>query len=76
MNDIVKESTVVEEYEYKKPENGEIDYTLDEGIEDCENKFFHTADYRCVYDMNFTNTTNNAEKSLTIGHGFLKNKFE
>ena len=33
----------------------EIDYLLDDVIKHCRKNYFHTFEYRLVYDINFTN---------------------
>ena len=38
----------------------------DNSIRDCHNKFFHTFDHICEYDLNFTNITNNESVNFTI----------
>ena len=45
---------VVVEYEIIKSEIDEIDFIFDNFIKDCRDKFFHTFEYRCVYDIKFT----------------------
>ena len=62
-------STAVKEYGLRKPENHEVDYILDDVNNDCKNKFGHTFEYRCVYEIKLTSTTNNGQGSLTISHG-------
>ena len=51
--------TVVREYEFDNPFIQNIDSIINKGYRDCHNKYFHTFEYVCVYDLNFTNDTNN-----------------
>ena len=55
MNDNVN----VTEYDFKKPLIQKIDSMNDNFFRDCHNKYFHTFDYICEYDINFKNITNN-----------------
>ena len=59
MNGITKENVIVKEYEIDNPLIQKIDSTIDNCIRDCRNKYFHTFDHICEYNLNFTNTTNN-----------------
>ena len=38
----------------------------DNPIRDCHNKYFHTFDHICEYNLNFTNITNNESVNFTI----------
>ena len=76
MNDILKESTVVEESNFNKPDLLEIEYLFDDIIRNCRNKYFHTFEYRLVYDVKFTNISSNEEVSFTITHRSLEFKTE
>ena len=76
LNGILNESTFVKEYEKIEPENDEVDYILDKVIRDCRNNFFHTIEYRCVYDFKITNISNNDEVILTISHDYMNCKPE
>ena len=58
--------TIVEEYEFDNPLIHKIDSIIDNSIRDCHNKFFHTFDHICEYDLNFTNITNNETVNFTI----------
>ena len=70
MNGIINKNklTVVKEYEFDKTDIHEIDYLLDDVIKHCRNNYFHTFEYRLVYDINFTNISNNEEINLIITH--------
>ena len=50
---------VVKEYIFDNPLITKIDSIIDDCYRDCHNKYFHTFDHICEYDLNFTNTTNN-----------------
>ena len=61
---------VGKEYEIIKPEIDEIDYRdLIMLLKIVEIIFFHTFEYRCVYDIEFANITNNEEPNSTITRG-------
>ena len=62
------ESIVVKEYDFIKPDIHDIDYLLDDVIKDCRNRYFHTLEYRLVYDIKFTKISNNEEVNFTITH--------
>ena len=40
--------TLNKEYELNKPDIHEIEYLLDDVIEDCRNNYFHTFEYKFV----------------------------
>ena len=67
MNGIINENklTVVKEYEFDNPLIQNIDSIINKCYRDCHNKYFHTIEYECVYDLNFTNITNNESVTLT-----------
>ena len=50
---------VVREYNFDNPPITKIDSIIDNCIRDCHNKYFHTFDHICEYNLNFTNITNN-----------------
>ena len=58
--------TIVKEYEFDNPTITQIDSLIDNSIRDCHNKYFHTFDHICEYNLNFTNTTNNETVNFTI----------
>ena len=76
MNDILKESTVVEEYNFTKPDILEIENLFDDIIKNCRNKYFHTFEYRLVYDVKFTDISSTEEVSFTITHRSMEFKTE
>ena len=66
MNGEPNENEIVREYEFDNPPIQNIDSLIDDSIRDCHNKFFHTFDHICEYDLNFTNITNNEKVNFTI----------
>ena len=66
MNGITKENVIVKEYEIDSPLIQKIDSIIDNCIRDCHNKYFHTFDHICEYDLNCTNITNNETINFTI----------
>ena len=44
MNGMLKESTVVKEYDFNKPDIHEIEDLFADIIKDCRNKYFHTLE--------------------------------
>ena len=68
MNGIMNENqlTIVKEYEFDNPLIQKIDSLFDNSIRDCHNKYFHTFDHICEYDLNFTKIGNNETVNFTI----------
>ena len=66
MNDILNENVIVKEYEFDNPLIQKIDSLIDNSIRDCHNKYFHTFDHICEYDIQLTNITNNDSVNFTI----------
>ena len=68
MNGTMNENqlTIVNEYEFDNPPIQKIDSLIDNSIKDCHNKYFHTFDHICEYDLNFTNITSNETVNFTI----------
>ena len=68
MNGVVNQNqlTFVKEYEFDNPLIQKIDSLIDSSIRDSHHKCFHTFEYECVYDLNFTNDTNNESINFTI----------
>ena len=58
--------TIVKEYEYYKPDIHKIDSLIDNCIRDCHNKYFHTFEYKCVYDNEYINIRNFKFFNITI----------
>ena len=57
---------LVKEFNFDNPLIQKIDSLIDSSIRDCHNKYFHTFDHVCEYDINFTNITNNESVNFTI----------
>ena len=57
---------VVKEYKFDNPLITETDSIIDESFRDCHNNYFHNFKYECIYDINYTNKTNNEIINLTI----------
>ena len=78
MNGIINENklTIVKEYEFDTKNIHEIDYLLDDVIKPCRKNYFQTFEYRLVYDINFTNNSNNEEVNLIITHKSMEFKTE
>ena len=78
MNEIVNKNKlfVVKEYEIDTKHIHEIDYLLDDVIKHCRKNYFHTFEYKLVYDINFTNISNNEEVNLKITHKLMEFKTE
>ena len=53
-------------FEFNNPDIQKIDSLIDNTIRDCHNKYFHTFDHICEYDLNFTNIGNNESVNFTI----------
>ena len=66
MNDVLNENFIVKEYEFDNPSIQKVDSLIDNSIRDCHNKYFHTFDHICEYNLNFTNITNNKIVNFTI----------
>ena len=49
-------------------------YTLNDTFKFCRNKSFHSFEFRCGYDMEFTNMEINEEVDLTITLENMKSK--
>ena len=70
MDEIINKNKlfVVKEYKFGNKDIHEIDYILDDVIKDCSRNCFHTFEYKLVYNINFTNISNNEEVNLIITH--------
>ena len=62
----MNENVIVKEYNFVNPLIQKIDSLIANSIRDCHNKYFHTFDHICEYDLNFTNITNNEIVNFTI----------
>ena len=78
MNDMTNENQliVVKEYEFDKKDIHEIDCLLDDVIKHCRKNYFHTFEFRLLYDINFTNISNNEEVNLIVTHRSMEFKTE
>ena len=56
----------MKEYKFDNPLIQNIDCIIDKCYKDCHYKNFLTFEDECVYDLNFTNNTNNEIVFLTI----------
>ena len=65
---------IVKEYGFIKPDIDEVKYILDDTIKDFRKKYFHSFEFGCIYDINFSNITNNEEVNLTTGIGYMEFK--
>ena len=59
---------IVKKYEFGEKGIHEIDCLIDDVIKDCRRNYFHTFEYKLVYDINFTIISNNEEVNLIITH--------
>ena len=62
----MNDNVIVKEYEFDNPLITKIDSIIDNSVRDCHNKYLHTFDHICEYDLNFTNITNNELVNFTI----------
>ena len=66
MNGIRNENVIVKEYEFDEPLIQKIDSIIDDCIRDCHNKYFHTFDHICEYDIQLTDIINNELINITF----------
>ena len=68
MNGITNQNqlTIVKEYEFDNALIQKIDCLIDNSIRDCHNKYFHTFDHICEYNLMFINTSKNESVDFTI----------
>ena len=64
----MNENVFVKEYEFNNSRIQNIDSIIDNSIRDCHDKYFHTFDHICEYDLNFTNITNKEIVNFSISH--------
>ena len=78
MDGIINENKlfVVKEYKFDKTDIHEIDYILDDVIKDCRKKYFHSFEYRIIYDLCFKNISNNEEVNFAVTHRSMEFKTE
>ena len=66
MNGIMKENVINKKYEFNNPLLQKIICLIVNSFIDCHNKYFHTFDHICEYDLNFTKIGNNETVNFTI----------
>ena len=68
MNALINENELklVKEYKIDNPLIQNIYSIISKCYRDCHNKYFHTFDFICEYNLNFTNITNNESVNFTI----------
>ena len=68
MNALINENELklVKEYKIDNPLIQNINSINSKCYRDCHNKYFHTFDFICEYNLNFTNFTNNESVNFTI----------
>ena len=78
MNEIINENKlfVVKECKFDKKDIHEIDYILDDVIKDCRKKYFHSFEYRIIYDLCFKIISNNEEVNFAVTHRSMEFKTE
>ena len=57
---------VVKEYKFDNPLITKIDSKFDNCYRDCQNKYFHTFKYVCIYDIKLTNIRNNEQIKISL----------
>ena len=68
MNGKTNENVIVKEYEFNNAPIQKIDSIIENSIRDCHDKYFHTFDHICEYDINFTNISNIETVNFTTSH--------
>ena len=67
-----KYGTVVKEYEFIRPEVDIVNYILNDTFKGCKNKYFHSLEYKYVYDIEYISMENTEEVILKIFVGYVK----
>ena len=62
----MKENVIVEEYDFGNPLFQKVDSIIDNCIRDWHDKYYHTFDHICEYNLIFTNTSNNVSVNFKI----------
>ena len=57
---------IVKEYNFDNPLITKIDSIKDNCYRDCHNKYYHTFEYKCEYDIKLTNITKIEIIDITI----------
>ena len=60
------ENVFAKEYESNNTPIHKMDSLIDNSKRDCHNKYFHTFDHICEYNLSFTNTSNSETVNFTI----------
>ena len=58
--------TLAKDYKFDKPLSHKTDSIVDNCNRDCVNKYFHTLEYECVYEIKLTNIKNIEKFTITI----------
>ena len=53
-----------------------MNYILNDTIKDCKTKYFHSFDYRCVYDIKFLNMESNEEVFFKVIIEYMKYEYQ
>ena len=61
-----KELYVVKEFKFDKPLITKIDSIIDNCYRECHNKYYHTFEYECEYDIKLTSIRKNENVNLTF----------
>ena len=69
-----KYGTLVKQNEFIAPYIDDVNYILNDNIEDCRKNYFHSFENRCVYNIKITNIRNNEEVFSTITIGYMEFK--
>ena len=69
-----KKLTVVKEYKFDNPIIQNIDSIINKRYRGCYHKHFHTFEYECIYDLNFTKDTNFTISDKNLGMYELNKK--
>ena len=56
----------MKEYRFDNPLITKIDSIIDNCYRDCHNKYYHTFEYECEYDIKLTNIRNKETVNLTF----------
>ena len=57
---------LVREYEVIRPDIHNVDSVIDNVSKHCHNEYFHIFEYKCIYDIKFTNITKNELLNLIV----------
>ena len=58
--------TTVKRYEIVKPLIHKINSLIDNCFRDCHNKYYHTFEYKCEFDIQLTNIRINEMSKITL----------